>query len=536
MIEGRQEEAVDEALRCNQFGLALFIASMCGREVHFHAMKEFANNAFIRGTPLSAVAMLHSHFGESTPDFTEVFGDDESIRSCWRKHLAALICNNTTDWYKAAVALGDRLRKMGEFPAAHFCYMISGTAMGRATKKSTKWTLAGCSMDPLDISLKTEVSLKAFYRTEGYEWAKRRANPKAVIKSLQPYKLVYSHLLVDLGLDSVARAYLDEILPFFKARSKPIGLGASSSAPLCQWVALGDIRGMEANATALAARLDFDQTGDEADTIADVSFVTARSHFEPAKDEVVAVKSTETVAKETIPLSRPDMLPGAGETPQQPPMYPPINMGAPPASSAPLSFPPKSTPIPQDERQILEPSFVSTKPPSTPIRKTPSTSQPPVASSQETPNKVAPSPTSAPANLEQKPSTPSSAQKRGMMGMLKGFLGVKEDKAVKADLGNKMEAYFDPVAKRWIFPGDDPTEELPSAGPPPTATELSKKGAQEEETKAPQDPLSAMMAPPPRAPRSAIPSRQRSTAQSSKPSAMPPAPPKFVVFTPKPSE
>ena len=141
-----------------------------------------------------------------------------------------------------------------------------------------------------------------------------------------------------------------------------------------------------------------------------------------------------------------------------------------------------------------------------------------------TPVKIAPAPSTAPANL----STPSSAQKRGMLGMFKGFFGKsEEDNAVKADLGGKMEAYYDKEKKRWIFPDDDPAAEDPTAGPPPTAAQLQKSPVKEEK-KEPLDPLAAMMAPPSRAPRSAIPSRRPQM-----PNGGPGMPPKVAVFTPK---
>ena len=132
---------------------------------------------------------------------------------------------------------------------------------------------------------------------------------------------------------------------------------------------------------------------------------------------------------------------------------------------------------------------------------------------------------SAPANLG-KQSTP-----KRVFGMLKGFLGVKadDDNAVRADLGGKMQAYYDKEKKRWIFPDDDPNAEDPVAEPPPTTAELKKEPAKEERA-TPQDRLSAMMAPPSRAPRSAVPKKQMSNQPG-----MPPSPPKFAVFTPKPN-
>ena len=72
-----------------------------------------------------------------------------------------------------------------------------------------------------------------------------------------------------------------------------------------------------------------------------------------------------------------------------------------------------------------------------------------------------------------------------------------EDQATKADMGGKMEAYYDKKLKRWIFPGDDPAEVAKPLAPPPTIPKASDTPA----TPAPaaassNDPLAMLMAPP----------------------------------------
>lgn len=151
------------------------------------------------------------------------------------------------------------------------------------------------------------------------------------------------------------------------------------------------------------------------------------------------------------------------------------------------------------------------------------------------PKKPAPPPASAPANLEkQTASTPSSAQKRSMLG---GWLDAlrPKPKGKEADLGGAMEAYYDKEKKRWIFPGDDPDAVDPTAGPPPTTAELKAKAPVEEKKQAPLDPLAAMMAPPPaRGLRSAVPRKPAMPTGNGDRPGMPPTPPKFAVFTPPP--
>ena len=70
--------------------------------------------------------------------------------------------------------------------------------------------------------------------------------------------------------------------------------------------------------------------------------------------------------------------------------------------------------------------------------------------------------------------------------------------ATECDVGETMQAYYDEKQKRWIFPGDDPNEVIPSMGPPPTmpvGTPVAEPAPAP--AAASNDPLAAMMAPPP---------------------------------------
>jgi len=67
--------------------------------------------------------------------------------------------------------------------------------------------------------------------------------------------------------------------------------------------------------------------------------------------------------------------------------------------------------------------------------------------------------------------------------------------ATEADLGGKMEAYYDKKLGRWIFPGDDPNEVAKPLAPPPVAPAVKDAPKQ---PVASNDPLAALMAPPSR--------------------------------------
>lgn len=64
-----------------------------------------------------------------------------------------------------------------------------------------------------------------------------------------------------------------------------------------------------------------------------------------------------------------------------------------------------------------------------------------------------------------------------------------------------MEAYYDEKAKRWVFPGEDPDDAAPAApSMPPTASELAAPGPSAPKPTSgleANDPLAALMAPPP---------------------------------------
>lgn len=522
MIHGEREAAVEEAMRGNYFGLALFIALMCGSETYENVRKQFVDNCFVKGSPLFSIATLSSMSGIEGVDPDLLFGKDENLKYSWKRHLVALISNRVNEWDKAAQLLGDSLSKIKEYPAAHFCYMVSGTAMGKPNKKTTKWSLVGCEIGLLDISLRTNDSLLAFSRTEAYEWAKQRANSKAVIKCLQPFKLVYCHILVDMGLISIAKVYLDELLSFFECSSEITDIMDVPSIPLCYCVYRDDRYGLKQNILALNSRLN----GTDRECAFDMSFVTAHSQLDSknvalkkrdGKEE--SVGRTEFINEET---DHDGVISGLEQMKDLRETFDEQAKGQPRATKTALD-------------EVLPGQLETSRQQSTKSSDSP---RPLLSNSKAdacmneaiaTPMKVAPSPISAPADLGKHPSTPSSA--RRVFGMFRSmFAKPDDDKAVHADLGGKLEAYYDQEKKRWIFPDDDPNTVDLASGPPPTTTELEKKGQGPTPTEVQtcDDPLSLMMAPPPsRLPRTTYPTGPDPTKGS--------APPKFAVFAPKPN-
>ena len=97
--------------------------------------------------------------------------------------------------------------------------------------------------------------------------------------------------------------------------------------------------------------------------------------------------------------------------------------------------------------------------------------------------------------------------------------------ATTADLGEKMEAYYDEKLKVWVFPGEDPIEKAKPIGPPPLSMKATSNNDKNEATSdakaATIDPLAAMMAPPKRGPSAGTRTRGLNSSIRPSPSSMP---------------
>ena len=67
-----------------------------------------------------------------------------------------------------------------------------------------------------------------------------------------------------------------------------------------------------------------------------------------------------------------------------------------------------------------------------------------------------------------------------------------------AKMGTKMDAYYDKEKKKWVFPGEDPSEEKAAPAAPPTDMSMGAPGSAPTGPTPPaaDDPLAALMAPP----------------------------------------
>ena len=209
ILRGRRADAVEVALESNNFALALLVSTFCDPETYHYAAKQYADKVLRCGSPLHTIVMLFS--GQFDPSLWSA--SSKELLATWRYHLAAIVSNRTQGWERVVFTLGTKLQQLGDTHAAHVCFMVCGIQITSPILPQTSLSLLGCDhLLPDNLSLLSKEGIEAYERTEAYEWAKRRGNPSALIKTLQPFKLQYAILLADLGFVDLAEKYLDNIL------------------------------------------------------------------------------------------------------------------------------------------------------------------------------------------------------------------------------------------------------------------------------------------------------------------------------------
>lgn len=117
LLEGRREEAVAKALECDNWALAIVVASVCSRETYQGVIKAFADANFPKASGLNLLTLVYSsqadsavkHGGRaltSTPAADHVALSPEFV---WRRNLAAVLTNKVGDWSSLVRHIGDRI-------------------------------------------------------------------------------------------------------------------------------------------------------------------------------------------------------------------------------------------------------------------------------------------------------------------------------------------------------------------------------------------------------------------------------------------
>ncbi|KAL7553127.1 hypothetical protein ACHAWF_016380, partial [Thalassiosira exigua] len=563
LLRGDREGAVSEALSQGNYALALLVASMCDRATYRIAARRFADEALPKGGPLHTMGLYFSNNLEVPPDEElldpvsgESFWDGEEYRDLendWREQLAAIMSNQAAGWERAVLSLGDALLRRSCVPAAHVCYLVSLCPFGPPTSRSTRLTLLGCDHRvPLHRALATSEGIRAFERTEAFEWARRRGNRRTHIPGLQTFKLRYAELLADWGREGLAREYLLSVRSCIGLDDGSAGGGgggvSTASGNFTSALATHEVDFVKSLRTlddricmssgaepSSWDMLDEDKQG-AASKLGSImrGVLGKKAKVEPKEVPVSTDADAYALPVEDergAEVTEPSVAPGSSEPPQIEDTQPPdvdssfvtakLSFEAPGegAAKSPVLL---SNTFGRDIKEISgEPvNTTSTEEKSDTDMQGPPSSAPPVFGDAVVGEDKKPQPkeeerekqtiVSTPVQPNKKDnqkapsSEPASAPRSG--GWLSKLLRRDpESKAKVADVGDEMQAYYDKKLGRWIFPGDDPAEVAKPLAPPPIipkkadsdaapATPAPSNGCR---AKVDDDPLAMLMAPPP---------------------------------------
>ncbi|CAN6566446.1 unnamed protein product [Malus baccata var. baccata] len=236
LVSGRKKEALQCAQNGQLWGPALVIASQLGEQFYGDTVKLMALNQLAAGSPLRTLCLLIARqpagvFSNATTDSSlhnsmNVSQDSQqhtqiganSMLDEWEENLAILTANRTKDDELVIIHLGDCLwKERGQNTPAHICYLVA-EANFEAYSDSARLCLIGA--DHLKYP-RTYASPEAIQRTELYEYSRVLGNSQFLLLPFQPYKLVYAHMLAEVGKVADALKYCQAILKSLKYGRAP---------------------------------------------------------------------------------------------------------------------------------------------------------------------------------------------------------------------------------------------------------------------------------------------------------------------------
>ncbi|CAA7040392.1 unnamed protein product [Microthlaspi erraticum] len=212
-----------EALQCAQeghlWGPALIIAAQLGDQFYAETVKQMALRQLVPGSPLRTLCLLvagqpaevFSNRSTSDISFPGSSGSSSMLDN-WEENLGIITANRTTDDELVITHLGDCMWK-GEIIAAHICYLIADKNFDPYSD-SARLCLVGADHWKYP---RTYASPEAIHRTELYEYSKTLGNSQFILLPFQPYKVIYAHMLAEVGKLSAAQKYCQAVLKCVKS-------------------------------------------------------------------------------------------------------------------------------------------------------------------------------------------------------------------------------------------------------------------------------------------------------------------------------
>ncbi|WZZ87502.1 hypothetical protein YC2023_116081 [Brassica napus] len=218
LASGRKMEALQCAQEGHLWGPALVIAAQLGEQFYADTVKQMALRQLVPGSPLRTLCLLvagqpaevfsiGSTSGISVPGSVSApqhqtqFGSSSMLDN-WEENLGIITANRTTDDELVITHLGDCMwKERSEIIAAHICYLIADKNFDPYSD-SARLCLVGADHWKYP---RTYASPEAIQRTELYEYSKTLGNSQYILLPFQPYKIIYAHMLAEVGKLSAAQ-------------------------------------------------------------------------------------------------------------------------------------------------------------------------------------------------------------------------------------------------------------------------------------------------------------------------------------------
>ncbi|GFZ01957.1 RGPR-like protein [Actinidia rufa] len=196
LVSGRKKEALQCAIEGQLFGPALVLAAQLGDQLYVDT-KCFSSDTISSSSVYGAVDMSPQPAQYGT----------NSMLDNWEENLAVITANRTKDDELVLIHIGDCLWK----------------------ERSEKQTLSPIQTVQ-DLCLigadhwkfpRTYASPDAIQRTELYEYSKLLGNSQFILLPFQPYKLIYAHMLAEVGKVTESLKYCQAVLKSLKTGRSP---------------------------------------------------------------------------------------------------------------------------------------------------------------------------------------------------------------------------------------------------------------------------------------------------------------------------
>lgn len=230
LLSGRKVEALQCAQEGQLWDFAIQLASDLGEQFYVDTAKQMAHKKLVAGSPLKTLSLLMAgqHAEVFSVDSGNYSGFNVSQHHAqtaptgmlddWEKNLAIITANRTKGDELVVLNLGDCLwKERGENIAAHMCYLVA-EANFDSFSDSARLCLIGADHWKYP---RTYASPDAIQRTEFYEYSLVLGNSQSVLLRFQPYKLIYAHMLAEVGKLSDSLKYCQATLKSLKTNRAP---------------------------------------------------------------------------------------------------------------------------------------------------------------------------------------------------------------------------------------------------------------------------------------------------------------------------